>query len=189
MNVFFFGMGYSSLATARAIHKNVDADIPIAGTRRNLDNVEEFADAAYRMHVFDGQSPGETLGEDLKRATHVILSIPPDERCDPALDLHRDTLDEAVDLKWLCYFSTVGVYGDFGGAWVDESAPTRPVNARSQLRVDVEQQWRDYATKRGVPLMVLRLAGIYGLRLRPAARRHRAAHREGQPGVQPHPRR
>jgi nucleoside-diphosphate-sugar epimerase len=162
MNVFFFGMGYSSLATARAIHKNVDADIPIAGTRRNLDNVEEFADAAYRMHVFDGQSPGETLGEDLKRATHVILSIPPDERCDPALDLHRDTLDEAVDLKWLCYFSTVGVYGDFGGAWVDESAPTRPVNARSQLRVDVEQQWRDYATKRGVPLMVLRLAGIYG---------------------------
>jgi nucleoside-diphosphate-sugar epimerase len=162
MNVFFFGMGYSSLATARAIHKNIDAEIPISGTRRNLDNVEEFADAAYRMHVFDGQSPGETLAEDLQRATHVILSIPPDERGDPALDLHRDTLDAASELKWLGYFSTVGVYGDFNGAWIDETAETRPVNARSKLRVKVEQQWRDYADKRGVPLLVLRLAGIYG---------------------------
>lgn len=162
MGVFFFGMGYSSLATARAIHKGIDADIPIAGTRRNLDNVEEFADAAYRMHVFDGQSPGETLGEDLKRATHVILSIPPDESGDPALNLHRDTLDAAADLEWLGYFSTVGVYGDFGGALIDESAPTRPINSRSKLRVDVEQQWRDYAETRGVPLLVLRLAGIYG---------------------------
>jgi nucleoside-diphosphate-sugar epimerase len=71
-------------------------------------------------------------------------------------------LDAAADLEWLCYYSTVGVYGDFGGRWVDESAPTRPVNARSKLRVAVEQQWRDYAGARGVPLMILRLAGIYG---------------------------
>jgi len=162
MNVFFFGMGYSSLATARAIHSSIDTDIPIAGTRRNLDNAEAFADAAYRLHIFDGQSPGRTLNEDLKRASHVILSIPPDERGDPALDFHRETLDAAKDLEWLGYFSTVGVYGDFGGAWVDESAPTRPLNARSQVRVEVEQQWRDYAAKRGVPLLVLRLAGIYG---------------------------
>jgi nucleoside-diphosphate-sugar epimerase len=162
MGVFFFGMGYSSLATARAIHQHIDPDIPIAGTTRSLDNVESFADAAYRMHVFDGQSPGDTLGEDLRRTTHVILSIPPDEKGDPALNLHRDTLDAAPDLQWLAYFSTVGVYGDFGGEWVDESAPTKPVNERSRIRVEVEQQWRDYATKRGIPLLILRLAGIYG---------------------------
>jgi nucleoside-diphosphate-sugar epimerase len=162
MGVFFFGMGYSSLATARAIHQHIDPDIPISGTTRSLDNVESLADAAYRMHVFDGQSPGDTLGEDLKRATHVILSIPPDEKGDPALNLHRDTLDAAPNLEWLAYFSTVGVYGDFGGQWVDESAPTRPVNERSRIRVAVEQQWRDYAAKRGIPLLILRLAGIYG---------------------------
>jgi nucleoside-diphosphate-sugar epimerase len=162
MGVFFFGMGYSSLATARAIHKNVDPDIPVSGTTRTLDTAEELADTAYRMHLFDGQSPGRTLGEDLKRATHVILSIPPDERGDPALNLHRETLDAAPDLKWIGYFSTVGVYGDFGGEWIDETAPTRPVNARSKMRVEVENQWRAYADTRGVPLMILRLAGIYG---------------------------
>jgi len=112
--------------------------------------------------VFDGMTPGETLGEDLGRATHVVVSIPPGEAGDPVLRLHRGDLDRARDLEWLCYYSTVGVYGDFGGEWVDESAPTRPVNARSKIRVDVERQWRDYAAGRGLPLLILRLAGIYG---------------------------
>jgi nucleoside-diphosphate-sugar epimerase len=162
MGVFFFGMGYSSLATARAIHRAVDPSIPVSGTTRTLDTAEELADTDYRMHLFDGQSPGRTLGDDLRRATHVILSIPPDENGDPALNLHRDTLDAAPDLEWIGYFSTVGVYGDFGGEWIDESAPTRPVNRRSRIRVEVEEQWRDYAGARGLPLLVLRLAGIYG---------------------------
>ena len=162
MNVFFFGMGYSSLATARSIHQELGADIPVAGTTRTLDGIEQLADTSYRMHIFDGHAPGGTLGADLTRATHVVLSIPPDDGGDPALRHHRDTLDDATDLQWLCYYSTVGVYGDFGGNWVDESAPTRPVNARSQLRVEVEEQWRDYAQSRGVPLLILRIAGIYG---------------------------
>jgi len=74
---------------------------------------------------------------------------------------HKADID-AADLKWICYFSTVGVYGDFGGEWIDETAPTRPVNKRSQQRVEIEQLWRDYAAKRNIPILVLRLAGIYG---------------------------
>ena len=162
MNVFFFGMGYSSLATARAIHNIIDNDVPIAGTTRTEEGVERLAESPYRLHVFDGVHQSTTLSGDLRRATHVVLSIPPNDSGDPALNLHRDDLDAADELQWLCYFSTVGVYGDFGGAWIDETAPTRPINKRSQQRVEVEQQWRDYARGRGVPLLVLRLAGIYG---------------------------
>ena len=162
MGVFFFGMGYSSIATARAIHQIIDDDVPIAGTTRSEENIERLADSPYRLHVFDGMAPGATLGTDLHKATHVVLSIPPNDSGDPALNLHRGDLDRAADLEWLCYFSTVGVYGDFGGEWIDESAATRPINKRSKQRVEIEQQWRDYAAARGVPLMVLRLAGIYG---------------------------
>jgi hypothetical protein len=162
MGVFFFGMGYSSLATARAIHQIIDPDIPVFGTSRTEEGIEALADSPYRAHLFDGEAPGQTLGADLRRATHVVLSIPPGEAGDPALRMHRADLDADGELEWLCYFSTVGVYGDFGGAWIDESAPTRPVNQRSAHRVEVEQQWRDYAAERGVPLLVLRLAGIYG---------------------------
>jgi len=162
MGVFFFGMGFSSLATARAIHQIIDDDIPIFGTSRTEERIEALADSPYRAHLFDGESPGTTLVPDLRRSTHVVLSIPPTEAGDPALRMHRADLDQAPDLEWLCYFSTVGVYGDFGGAWIDESAPTRPINQRSAHRVEVEQQWRDYAAERGVPLLILRLAGIYG---------------------------
>ncbi len=162
MGVFFFGMGYSSRATARALHQLRDPDLPIAGTTRSAEGAEAYADSNYRVHVFDGEVPGATLGEDLRQATHVILSIPPDERGDPALNLHRADLDAAPNLQWIGYFSTVGVYGDFGGQWIDETAATRPLNVRSKQRVEAEQAWRDYAEARGVPLFIERLAGIYG---------------------------
>src|SRR3569833_1309259 len=162
MGVFFFGTGYSSLATARSIHEIIDGDVPIAGTTRTEEGVERLAESPYRLHVFDGVKRGATLAADLRKATHVVLSIPPNDNGDPALNLHADDLMAASDLKWLCYFSTVGVYGDFGGEWIDESAPTRPVNRRSQQRVEVEQRWAELASARGIPLLVLRLAGIYG---------------------------
>ena len=87
MRLFFFGMGYSSRATARALHLLADPQIPVAGTTRSAEAAESEADSAYRIHVFDGEVPGTTLSEDLRAATHVILSIPPDERGDPALNL------------------------------------------------------------------------------------------------------
>ncbi len=162
MNFFFFGMGFSSLATAHAIHERIYSAIPIAGTTRSEDGVEALADSPYRMHIFDGILPGPTLSSDLRQASHLVLSIPPNEGGDPALNLHRADLDAAENLEWICYFSTVGVYGDFGGQWIDETVPTRPINRRSAHRVEIEQQWRDYAAARGLPLLILRLAGIYG---------------------------
>jgi nucleoside-diphosphate-sugar epimerase len=162
MDVFFFGMGYSALAAARAIHAGIDSAIPISGTTRTPDHADLLADTSYRIHLFDGVVPGPTLGPDLRQASHVVLSIPPDELGDPALRHHRADLDAASGLEWLCYYSTVGVYGDFGGSWIDETARTQPQNRRSELRVTVEGEWRAYAKARGVPLLVLRLAGIYG---------------------------
>ncbi|WP_369684700.1 NAD-dependent epimerase/dehydratase family protein [Devosia ginsengisoli] len=113
-------------------------------------------------HVFDGSAPGATLGPSLRRASHVVFSIAPGADGDPALLHHRADLDAAENLQWLCYYSTVGVYGDFGGDWIDEAAPLVPRNERSDRRVLAEQAWRDYARARSVPLAILRLAGIYG---------------------------
>src|SRR3954463_6399732 len=107
MNLFFFGMGYSSLATARAIHQSLDASVPIAGTTRTEEGVERLAESPYRLDVFDGIRPGATLGPDLHSATHVVLSIPPNDGGDPALNLHRADLDAAPFIEWLCYYSTV----------------------------------------------------------------------------------
>jgi nucleoside-diphosphate-sugar epimerase len=162
MRLFVFGMGYSALATVEALHQLGETPLHVAGTTRSADRAEEFAESGMALHLFDGHSPGATLVGDLTEATHLLLSIPPEGEGDPALVLHRADLDRAPNLQWIGYLSTVGVYGDFAGAWIDEDAPTRPLNLRSRQRVDAEQDWRDYAKSRGLPLFIERLAGIYG---------------------------
>jgi nucleoside-diphosphate-sugar epimerase len=161
MRAFFFGLGFSSQAAALALATGEPA-VSISGTVRTPEKADALAAAADHVHLFDGTAPGPTLGPDLREATHVILSIAPGLDGDPALLQHRADLDAAKDLQWLCYYSTVGVYGDFGGNWIDESAPLVPRNERSDRRVSAEQAWRNYAASRGVPLTILRLAGIYG---------------------------
>lgn len=161
MSAFFFGLGYSSTTSAEwMLREEQFADI--GGTVRTAEKAAALHARGFRAHVFDGTGPGSTLAPDLRQASHVIFSIAPAADGDPALLHHRADLDAAEGLEWLCYYSTVGVYGDFGGAWIDETAPLVPRNERSDRRVHAEQTWRDYAAERGVPLAILRLAGIYG---------------------------
>ncbi len=162
MRAFFFGLGFSSQRAAQIMHQS-GAFTDTLGTVRTPEKAAAITNAAYSALVFDGKAPGPDVGQALKSGvTHIVLSIAPDENGDPVLRHHRADLDAAADLQWLCYYSTVGVYGDFGGDWIDETVPLVPRNMRSDYRVIAEQQWRDYAAERGVPLTILRLAGIYG---------------------------
>ena len=54
------------------------------------------------------------------------------------------------------------VYGDTGGAWVDETTPTLATQPRSLQRLAAEQGWRDVASESGAALHIFRLPGIYG---------------------------
>ena len=159
MHAFFFGLGFSSQAALAHLRTG---SANVSGSVRTEAKAKRLAGRGVDTHVFDGLAPGATLGPSLRRASHVVFSIAPGEAGDPALIHHRADLDAAQNLQWLCYYSTVGVYGDFGGNWIDESAPLVPRNERSDRRVLAEQAWRDYARARGVPLAILRLAGIYG---------------------------
>lgn len=70
----------------------------------------------------------------------------------------------------LIYASTSGVYGDCGGAWIDETRAVRPDNARAKRRVSAELQLRR-ATRRGVfNVSILRIPGIYASNRLPLAR-------------------
>lgn len=59
------------------------------------------------------------------------------------------------------YISTSGVYGDCAGRFVSETHPLNPQTARAQLRVDAEQQIRNWAKLNGVHAIILRVPGIY----------------------------
>lgn len=161
MRVFFFGLGFSALASARAIQAR-RPEAQIFGTVRDLGKAEALRAQGIGAHLFDGAQRADGLVEDLLAASHIVLSIAPDAAGDPALNHYRTALERSKTLEWLGYYSTVGVYGDFGGAWIDETAVCQPINVRSQQRVRTEQDWREFAAAKAVPLAILRLAGIYG---------------------------
>lgn len=66
--------------------------------------------------------------------------------------------------------STTGVYGDCKGEWVDETKPPMPTTERGLRRLDSETVWQNFATAQGIPLMILRVPGIYSLDRLPRAR-------------------
>ncbi|KAA6185270.1 SDR family oxidoreductase [Thiohalocapsa marina] len=78
----------------------------------------------------------------------------------------------------LVYVSTTGVYGDCGGAWVDETWPVQPTAERSLRRWDAEQRLRRWHAEGGGELVILRVAGIYGCDRLPLERI-----RSGQPVI------
>lgn len=160
MRALFFGLGFSSQHSARVMRAH--GFTRVGGTVREAEKAARLRETGLDAVLFDGTAPGMDVSAALSDTTHVVVSIAPDETGDPVLRHHRADLDAAPALQWLCYYSTVGVYGDFGGDWIDETAPLVPRNMRSDRRVLAEQAWRDYAAERGVPLCILRLAGIYG---------------------------
>jgi nucleoside-diphosphate-sugar epimerase len=115
------------------------------------------------MLVFDGISVSQELAEMLPQVDALLISAAPADGRDPALTALGPQLQEARQLRAVVYLSSLGVYADSGGAWIDESAPTLPEFARrGSARIDAEQAWQALGARRGFPVAILRLGGIYG---------------------------
>jgi nucleoside-diphosphate-sugar epimerase len=113
--------------------------------------------------LFDGKQFSAEILDALRDTTHLIVSIAPDEDGDPVLHAVGNAIrDRMPSLKWIGYLSTVGVYGDHNGAWVDEGSACRPVSRRSARRLETEREWLEVGQRTSLPVSVLRLSGIYG---------------------------
>jgi nucleoside-diphosphate-sugar epimerase len=93
----------------------------------------------------------------------LLVSVPPGEQGDPALAYFASAI-AATPWRAIVYLSTLGVYGDHDGAWVNEESETRPTSARGLARLAAENDWRAIGRQTGEPVHILRLAGIYGPR-------------------------
>ena len=158
-NLLIFGCGFSGEAIARLAAGNFAA---ITGTTRDAAKADRIRNAGAEPLVFDGEALSPELVSRLAGTTHLLVSIAPGEAGDPVLNALQKSEAALPALKWTGYLSTVGVYGDHGGAWVDEQTEPRPASKRSRQRLEAETAWRTFAGARGLPLAVLRLSGIYG---------------------------
>jgi nucleoside-diphosphate-sugar epimerase len=119
---------------------------------------------------------GDAVGALIAGATHILSSVPPGDDGDPVLMRHGATI-AASDARWIGYLSSTGVYGDVGGAWVDEGAPAG--GGRRSARVAADAAWQALDER----VRVFRLPGIYGPGRSPLDRvRSGRAHRIDLPG-------
>jgi nucleoside-diphosphate-sugar epimerase len=153
--LFCFGLGYSAGFLAPALAAE---GWRIAGTSRE----GGVGARGLPLHRFTRGAPLADPGAVLRGTTHLLVAVPPDADGDPVLDVHGRDIAALRDLAWLGYLSTTGVYGDRGGAWVDETSTLAPSGERGRRRAAAETGWLALHRRHGLPVHIFRLAGIYG---------------------------
>ncbi|MBL8902713.1 MAG: SDR family oxidoreductase [Rhizobiales bacterium] len=149
-----FGFGFSARALAARLDRR---EWKIFATSRDAEGIAEIN--AQGFHGLPFASSLQIAAD----VTHLLISAPPGEHGDPVLQWFQAQLQElSKSLKWLGYLSTMGVYGDRRGEWVDEDSPLEPTTARGQRRLEAERSWLMLHKDYGLPVHLFRLAGIYG---------------------------
>lgn len=157
--LFCFGLGYSAAVLAGRLK---DQGWRVAGTCRTADKQAALQAQGIDAYLFDRDRPLADPQQALAGMTHILSSVPPDGQGDPVLDHHGDTIAILDGVVWIGYLSTTGVYGDRGGAFVDETVPVAPITERARRRAEAESRWLALQRDRGRPVHVFRLPGIYG---------------------------
>jgi nucleoside-diphosphate-sugar epimerase len=159
MKVFCFGLGYS----AKRLHDLYkDQFYSFAGTTRSQEKVISLKAEGIDAHLHQPNKTSPALEAALRCADVLLISAAPDEHGDPILREFRETILRCSNLRQIIYWSTVGVYGDHGGLWIDETAPLNALSERGIRRIAAEQAWTTVGLKLDVPVQHHRLAGIYG---------------------------
>ena len=156
MNLFVFGLGFSAGYFAKRSNDRV------SGTVRSQEKAAVLSASGITAHVFGPGVRDSAIAEDIAKADALLISVPPGTSGDPVLAACAHQIASAPNLRWIGYLSTIGVYGDHGGAWVDERTPATPTNARSIERAEAEQAWLAFGAQNNIAVQVFRLAGIYG---------------------------
>lgn len=161
--LFCFGLGFS--AQVFAARRRL-AGWAIAGTTRTSGKATILREHGIDAHVFDvGMPLGDAKGA-LAGATHLLVSVPPSDKGDIVLDAHAADIAALAAserrLAWLGYLSSTAVYGNWDGAWVDETSMLKGTSARAVRRIAAEKAWLEFGAKHGIAVQVFRLSGIYG---------------------------
>lgn len=159
MKLVVLGMGYSSAAFVAQGSGRFSA---VTATVRSPEKAALLRQQGINALVLDGGPINPALLDDITQADALLMSIPAEDGGDPVLPRLGQAIASAPHLGWIGYLSTVGVYGDHQGAWVDEDSELRATSRRGLNRIAAENGWLELGAASGKPVKLFRLAGIYG---------------------------
>ena len=155
MDLTFLSFGHGYTAQALTPYLN-DKGWKVFGTSRTKDNFSNIEKSG-AIPILWGS---DELRSVIREAALVLSSVSPANGSDPVIKMYGEDLKENSNrIKWAGYLSTIGVYGDTKGKWVDESSPLKPSTNRGIARLNAEKEWFKYNL---LPAHIFRLGGIYG---------------------------
>jgi nucleoside-diphosphate-sugar epimerase len=180
------GLGYCARHYVTEFGQRFDR---IVGTTRSADEIaalaaRRFGGRTTEMYLFDGKTASPEVRNAVATAEALLISAAPADGVDPVLAVLEDDILRSSALRMIVFLSTLGVYADSGGTWIDESAEVIPDLARrGSARRKAEMAWQALGARRELPVAILRLGGIYGPGQNAMIRLQRgAAHRVAKPG-------
>ena len=159
INIFCFGFGQ----VAKNFIKKLIIEkynITLTTTSRNKSSKENFKGINYNKYLFSGNRFDTNLLFKLKKADHILVSIPPEKKEDLVVKNFSKFIEESK-AKWITYLSATSVYGDHKGEWVDENSETKPTSFNGTSRLKAENSWLSLQMKKNLPIQIFRLSGIY----------------------------
>ena len=155
INIFCFGFGQVAKSLIRKLYSEKYSFNLTTTTRQNTCK-KKFEKIQYKCLQFDGDNFDIDIIEELKKATHILVSIPPEAE-DYIIKNFSKYLENNHSLKWFGYLSSTGVYGNHDGEWVNEATFTDPTSERGKKRLKAELKFNNL----NIPLIIFRLSGIY----------------------------
>ena len=162
LDLLVLGWGYSARHGAAALKGDLRSCVTTARDPANADRLAATGLDVIRLADADADT---RLSEAVARASHILVSAGPSEAGDPFLARLEPAIRAAAaagTLRWIGYLSTVGVYGNADGGHVDETTVPEPASDRTRWRIAAEGAWAALGKEIGIPVAILRLAGIYG---------------------------
>src|SRR5208337_604928 len=118
MKLFAFGLGYCA---RHYIARSGQSFNSIAGTVRDPAKAKELADEKIETFVFSPEHEDPAIAAKIAAADVILVSVPPGASSDPVLARFGHRIASLRRKQTIIYLSTIGVYGDRHGEWVDES--------------------------------------------------------------------
>ncbi len=157
-----FGLSYTAQHYLAAYGARLEQVWVTVRDKKRAAELNAPAKGNMRALTFDGTFASDDLQEAVAQAQAILVSIPPDKKGDPVLAVCGSLLASSRQIRTIVYLSTIGVYGNHDGAWIDENADCRPSEERNRQRLAAERGWQNLSARSGLPIAILRLAGIYG---------------------------
>ncbi|KAL6552756.1 hypothetical protein OROHE_008120 [Orobanche hederae] len=160
--MFILGMGFVGQFFAADLKNK---GWVVSGSCTSVSKKKKLEELGYQAFVFDANDPQPEILETVKHHTHLVISVPPLKGLGDPLFRHKGLVESILKhgkLRWLVYLSSTSVYGDCGGAWVDEDYPVKPPSEHARARLAAEEDWLCLGHNLGIEAQIFRLGGIYG---------------------------